>query len=215
MRLSYRYLIDPVDTRLALRALNFRDVVGIDTETYWESETRTAHLSLLQVATLEGEVVVIDALAAGIDEAREFLESNALLKVAHNAAFDHGALSSAGFTPRALLDTLRMARRNLDLESFSLASVARHLLGLTVDKTLQKSNWLRRPLDRAQLDYAALDAKLALDVYVAMKDQLNDAARFEVEQLRARLDWKKPPEVSKGFVRPPTSSERKAQLQRI
>jgi len=215
MRLSYRYLIDPIDTRQALRALNFRDVVGLDTETYFEGETRTAHLSLLQVATLDGEVLVIDALAAGIREAREFVESKAILKVAHNAGFDHGALTSAGFTPQALLDTLRLARRNLDLESFSLASVARHLLGLTVDKTLQKSNWLRRPLDRSQLDYAALDAKLALDVYVAMKGRLSDDGCFEDEQLRARLDWKRPADKSRGVVRPPTSSERKALLQRI
>ena len=215
MRLSYRYLIDPIDTRQALRAIDFRDVVGLDTETYWESETRTSHLSLLQLATLEGQVLVIDALAAGIGEAREFLESEAILKVAHNAGFDHGALSSAGFSPQALLDTLRLTRRNLDLESFSLASVARHLLGLTVDKTLQKSNWLRRPLDRAQLDYAALDAKLVLDVYVAMKGQLTDPGHFEDEQRRARLDWKRPAENTTGFVRPPTSSERKAQLQRM
>lgn len=215
MRLSYRYLIDPIDTRQALRAINFRDVVGIDTETYWESESRTAHLSLLQIATLDGQVLVIDALAAGIGEAREFLESNAILKVAHNAGFDHGALSSAGFTPQSLLDTMRLTRRNLDLESFSLASVAQHLLGLTVDKTLQKSNWLRRPLDRAQLDYAAMDAKLALDVYVAMKVQLSGAGRFEEEQCRARLDWKRPADNATGFVRPPTSSERKKQLQRI
>ena len=214
MRLSYRYLIDPIDTRHALRALTSADVIGLDTETYWVGEEGGAQLSLLQIATLEGQVLVIDALSAGIREARAFLESEALVKVAHNASFDHGALAAAGFIPQSMLDTMRLTRRNLKLESFSLASVAHYLLGVTVDKRLQKSNWLRRPLDREQLDYAALDAKLVLDVYQAMKSQLSEAGIFEGEHNRARLDWKKPLEVENGFVRPPTAIERKEALRR-
>jgi ribonuclease D len=60
----------------------------------------------------------------------------------------------AGFKPAGLIETLKLARRTLELRSFSLASVADHLCGVTLDKTYQRSNWRQRPLQRAQLDYA-------------------------------------------------------------
>lgn len=214
MKLSYRYLIDPIETRQVLRTLVVGDVIGLDTETYFESESRSAQLSLVQIATSSGQLLVVDALAAGIGAVRELIESDTVVKVAHNARFDQGSLELAGFSPRALLDTLRLSRRTLDLKSFSLASVAEHLLGLKVDKSLQKSNWSRRPLDRAQLDYAAFDARLVLDVYREIERRLLSDGRFDDERDRARLDWKKPQKSPggvprAGFVRPPTAVERK------
>jgi len=53
----------------------------------------------------------------------------------------------------------------LSLDSHSLASVSEHLLGLPMDKSLQRSNWRRRPLTRSQIEYAALDARICLLVY--------------------------------------------------
>jgi ribonuclease D len=66
----YRYLIDPLETREALASLATEDVIGLDTETYWDSETRANHLSLLQVAGRTGEILVIDGVSAAILEAR-------------------------------------------------------------------------------------------------------------------------------------------------
>ena len=117
----------------------------MDTETFWNFQTRQNRLSLLQLAAPTGEVIVIDALSAGVEEARELIENPEAMMAAHNAKFDDGVLREAGFEVAGLVDTLRLSRRTLRLRSFSLASVSDHLFGVKLDKTYQQSDWRRRP----------------------------------------------------------------------
>lgn len=185
--IAYRYLIDPDEVREALAAFADQPIIGLDTETFWDYSTRQNRLSLLQLAAPTGEVVVIDALAAGMEETRSLIENPAALMAAHNANFDYEVLRQAGFAVEGLIDTLRLARRTLRLRSFSLASVSEHLLGLTLDKSLQKSDWRPRPLSREQLNYAALDAQVALRVYQELTSRLEQEGRLAFELRRARI----------------------------
>ncbi|MGH9768217.1 MAG: HRDC domain-containing protein [Blastocatellia bacterium] len=185
--ISYQYVIDPDDARAALAAFAGQPVIGLDTETYWDFGARQNRLSLLQLAAPAGEVIVIDALTAGLEEARALIENPSAMMAAHNARFDEGVLREAGFEVAGLVDTLRLARRTLRLRSFSLASVSEHLFGVALDKTYQQSDWRRRPLSRAQLDYAALDAQIALRVYQDLSAQLEEAGRLEEELSRAKI----------------------------
>merc|ERR1712217_401427 len=52
--------------------------------------------------------------------------------------------------------------------TLGLQSVVALYLGLLLDKTEQCSDWDRRPLTKAQLQYAAADAYVLLDVAAAM-----------------------------------------------
>jgi ribonuclease D len=187
LSISYQYIIDPEDARRALSAFANHSIIGLDTETYWDYGVRQNRLSLLQLAAPTGELIVIDALAAGIEEARPLIENPDSMMAAHNARFDDGVLRHAGFAVSGLVDTLRLARRTLRLRSFSLASVSEHLLGLPLDKQYQQSDWRRRPLSRAQLDYAALDAVIALRVYQELAARLEEAGRLDAELRRARI----------------------------
>src|SRR5262245_2542619 len=187
--ISYQYLIDPDDARVALKPFADQPVIGLDTETYWDPGARQNRLSLLQLAAPTGEVIVIDALTASVEEARALIESPAAVMAAHNARFDEGVLRGAGFDVAGLVDTLRLSRRTLRLRSFSLASVSEHLFGMPMDKTYQQSDWRRRPLSRAQLDYAALDASIALRVYQELSAKLEEAGRLEDELKSAKIDF--------------------------
>jgi ribonuclease D len=214
--IPYRYLIDPEETRVMLAAFAQQEVIGLDTETYWDFRTQQNRLSLLQLAAPTGEVVVIDALAASVEAARPLIENPNVWMAAHNARFDDGVLRGWGFAPAGFVDTLRLARRTLRLRSFGLASVAEHLLGLTMDKSFQRSDWRRRPLSPAQLDYAALDAQVALQVYQQLTAQLHAQGRLELELRRARLKAngelemaiKSPPRSTGPELRPLTVEER-------
>lgn len=185
---GYRYLVDPLEAREALRSFERQPIIGLDTETYFDFETRQYRLSLLQIAAPSGEALVIDAFSAGIDEARTLIADASVLMAAHNARYDEGALRAAGFESAGFVDTLRLARRALALPSFSLASVAAHLCGVTMDKSFQQSDWRRRPLTREQLHYAALDARIALRVYEELASRLAESGCWESELARARLN---------------------------
>jgi ribonuclease D len=185
--LKYRYLIDPDEVRDALRAFANQPCIGLDTETFHDYAAKQNRLSLVQLAAPTGEVVVIDALAAGIEHARPLIEDPMAMMAAHNARFDEGVLRGAGFAVEGLVDTLRLARKTLQLHSFSLASVSHHLLGQPMDKSQQRSDWRRRPLSRIQLDYAALDARIALRVFETLAERLQREGRWEQELQRARI----------------------------
>jgi ribonuclease D len=178
-RPAYRYVIDAQEAADALAPFMNEPVVGLDTETYWDRSTKQNHVSLVQVAPRVGETLVIDVAATGVEVVRPLVESPAVTMVAHNARFDELVLLGAALQPVALVDTLRLARMMLDLQSYSLAAVVAHLFGLALDKSLQQSNWRRRPLTRAQLEYAALDAHITLRVFDELKQRLEGAHRWE------------------------------------
>jgi ribonuclease D len=167
--IKWRFIAEPELLQEALEQLQGVTVIGLDTETSWDSAIRRSNVALVQIAPPEGEVLVIDVLATGVEPLRPLLESDEVKMVAHNARFDEGVLRQAGIQPRGFIDTLQMARAALSLGSYSLASVIEHLFGVPLDKSLQMSNWRRRPLTRAQLHYAAADARVTLRVYEELR----------------------------------------------
>jgi ribonuclease D len=179
-RVTWRYLDTEAQLREALEALARERLIGLDTETFWDVKTGGQQLALVQLAPPAGDVLVADVLATGVEPLRPVLESPETKMIAHNARFDEAVLRGAGVRAEGLIDTLRMSRMALTLGSHSLASLCEHLFGLPIDKTLQKSNWRRRPLTRAQLEYAALDARMALLVYGELSRMLEAEGRLEL-----------------------------------
>jgi ribonuclease D len=214
---SYLYLTDTDAARVALDKLRQEEIVGLDTETYWEPSAHHSRVSLVQLAARTGDVLVVDALAVDLETLRPLIESPEVRMAAHNARFDERMLAGEGLRPAAFVDTLRLARAALRLPSYSLAGVSAHLLGLELDKSFQKSNWRRRPLTRAQLQYAATDAQVALQVYDELHAILSGQGKLEQSLKAAAIEFK-PEEPSPAPrkrrapqvpLRPLTDAERK------
>jgi len=208
-RITWRYLSDPLQIAEAVEVLRREPIIGLDTETYWDARTNCSYVSLAQFAAREGDVIVADVLSAGVEPLRPLLEAPEVRMVAHNARFDEAMLRGAGVKAYGLIDTLRMSRMTLSLDSHSLASVSEHLLGLPLDKSLQRSNWRRRPLTRPQIEYAALDARIAILVYDELSRLLEGQGRLdaalrasEVEPREATAEASKSPRRRKAQPRP-------------
>jgi ribonuclease D len=178
-QLSYRYITQADAASEALDALHTETIVGLDTETYWDPAVNHSKVSLVQIAPRVGEVIVIDLMTVEVSLLKPLVESPGILMAAHNARFDEGMLIGAGLRPASFVDTLRLARAALRLPSYSLAGVTAHLFGIELDKSFQKSNWRRRPLTRAQLNYAATDALITLQVYDELGKILTEQGRLE------------------------------------
>jgi ribonuclease D len=183
----FRFITDSSEAREAVEGLNLETVIGLDTETYWNASENRSHVSLVQIAARAHDVLVFDALSVDKEILRPLIESPAVTMAAHNARFDEGMLIGAGFRPAAFVDTLRLARSALRLPSYSLAGVTAHLFGIELDKSFQKSNWRRRPLTRAQLVYAAMDAHITLRVYDELRRILEEQGKLELALRAATL----------------------------
>jgi ribonuclease D len=214
---NFRFITENNEAQNALQQLQLETIVGLDTETYWNTANNRSHVSLVQIAARAGDVFVLDILKVDVELLRPLVESPSVMMTAHNARFDEGMLIGAGLRPAAFVDTLRLARSALRLPSYSLAGVVAHLFGIELDKSYQKSNWKRRPLTRAQLEYAAMDAHITLRVYDELQRILMEQGKLEAALRAASLapssDEARAPRKRRAPQPPPrplTEEERRA-----
>lgn len=184
---AYRLVTDAAEAATVAASLRAVPLIGLDTETYWDAKGARQHVSLVQLAAPDSEVFVVDVLSASIEPLRALIEEPSALMAAHNARYDQAVLRDEGLSPASFIDTLTLARSALQLPSYSLAALCEHLFGLPLDKSLQKSNWRRRPLMRAQLEYAALDVQMTLLVYEELRRKLEAEGRWELAWRSALL----------------------------
>lgn len=163
------YINDPRRLEALCAGLGSVAALALDIETASWWDPRAERVSLIQIAYREGErvrVAVIDALAGlNLTILRGPLESEAVTKAVHNAAFDAVRLERHyGIRVAPIHDTMLAARRAGERQ-YSLKAQAERHLGLRLDKGTQQSDWGIRPLHPRQLGYAALDAAAALMLY--------------------------------------------------
>ncbi|MBN1125577.1 MAG: HRDC domain-containing protein [Sedimentisphaerales bacterium] len=113
---------------------------------------------LIQLTAL-GKNVIIDPLASlDLGSFLDLLSQKVL--IFHDAGYDLRMMrSSFGFVPgNRIIDTM-VAARLLGYERFGLIAMLEQVLGISMSKKGQKSDWSRRPLTQAQLDYAIEDTR--------------------------------------------------------
>lgn len=152
-----RVLATPEELALGLRELEGAPRFYIDTE--FESSRRGKQLSLIQISRGE-EVYVIDALALGsLAELSPVLFAPGCEWVLHAGLQDVELLLAELGQPEPppLFDTQVVWSLTGPEASVSLAFLQFRVLGVRSSKGYQADDWLRRPLPRAQLEYAASD----------------------------------------------------------
>lgn len=94
-----------------------------------------------------------------------------ILKVGVGLAHDAQQLQSVfAFEPQKLLDLSEVTRR-VGIESYGLRSLSAHFLGFRISKRAQCSNWDNKALRPFQISYAATDAWVSREIYLAMQTQ--------------------------------------------
>ncbi len=136
------------------------DAVALDTEFVWE-RTYYPQLGLIQIALSDEDCHLIDPCAlSDLTPLGDLLCDRSVIKIFHDAPQDLAILSRAtGATPQNIFDT-RLAAGFADLPAnLSLASLVKELLDIELPKTETRTNWLKRPLDASQVDYALDDVR--------------------------------------------------------
>ena len=158
----YRLITSADELSQVVGALSIEAVIGLDVETTMHRQ----ELSLIQIATQKHTYIVDPIALLSLDPLRLVLGPEGPLKVIHNASFERRVLGAAGIELGNVFDTLAVSRRlGPSNVKHGLAEVCARHLDRSLDKSLQKSNWAARPLSREQLDYAAADAEVLVDLY--------------------------------------------------
>jgi ribonuclease D len=148
-------------------------------------------LCLVQFST-PGLDVFLDPLEEGLPDAvRALLEAPDRVLVVHAAEGDVRALRRAfGLTLGRIFDSA-VAAALLGAPARGLKALLEAELQVVIDKSEQRSDWARRPLARAQLDYARQDTRWLLPLADRLAERLDASGRLpwhdeECELLRAR-----------------------------
>lgn len=142
--------------------------IGLDTE-FIRERTFWPQLALVQVA-LDDAILLVDPLRPGMaDIIGALLRDTGCTKVMHSAGEDLVALKRwCGAVPRPLFDTQVAAALCGHGAAMGYQRLVGELAGVALGKGETRSDWLKRPLTPAQLDYAADDVRHLF----ALQDQL-------------------------------------------
>ncbi|TKY55979.1 Exonuclease mut-7-like [Spatholobus suberectus] len=171
---------DSVEFTLLSEALTQTSVVGLDAE--WKPVRRSfPRVSVLQIACGGSAVFVLDLLSLPLSSLcqplRELLLSPDILKLGFGFKQDLVYLSSTfcshgGFDKvepyldiRSVYNHLQHNKKHVPKQSKSLSTICAEVLGFTLSKELQSSDWSCRPLTEEQITYAAMDAHCLLDIF--------------------------------------------------
>ncbi len=171
-----------IDTTESLEALCQRlarhPFVTVDTE-FLRETTYYPKLCLIQIAS-EDEVALVDPLAAGIslDSFFALMRNKNVVKVFHAARQDVETFWNLSRTiPDPLFDTQVAAMVCGFGDQVGYEAIASNLAGAKIDKSSRFTDWSKRPLSDAQLEYAAADVTYLRVVYQKLKARLEKGGR--------------------------------------
>jgi len=159
--------------------LKTQDCIAIDTE-FAREKTYFPHIGLIQIAG-DDRIACIDPLAFDAKpQLSELLFNNSITKVFHACLQDLEVLElTLGEKPCPLFDTqVATALMNED-HQISYARLVENELNIQLPKSETRTDWLRRPLTKAQLEYAADDVRFLLSLY---KQQLGELEALQRSQ---------------------------------
>jgi ribonuclease D len=177
--------------------------IGIDTE-FVSEDTFRPELCLVQIAT-ESELAVIDPYRVkNLGDYWRVLANGRHVTIAHAAREElNFSLHDCGRPPANLFDTQIAAGLCSTEFPSSYGAVVMKFLGKQAAKGEQRTDWRRRPLSDAQIDYALEDVRYLLPLHDRLHGQLKRLGRLgwlaeemdtwlaEVRDARERPRWRR------------------------
>lgn len=205
-------LIDSQDSLIELsQRLQSVDWVAIDTE-FMREKTYFPVLCLIQLATPDWAVCVDPLADISLEPLLDALYRPELLKIFHAAEQDLELFNQIKGSPPPNLFDSQIAAPLLGFpEQAGYGRLVEMICGRALDKSQTRTDWSRRPLSEAQLQYAADDVIELVKIYKHLRDQLAETGR--TEWLTA--DWQRLADPERFNRSPDRAWERVKNLDRL
>ncbi len=170
--MSHLNIISPEQLASFCKELRQAERIGFDTE-FVSEDTFRPELCLIQVATKD-RLAVIDPYRAGrMSEFWRALAEGDHVSIVHAAREEvNFALNDGGRPPANVFDTQLAAGFCSTEFPSSYGGVVGKFLDCTPAKGEQRTDWRRRPLTDAQIDYALEDVRYLLPLHDELQRQL-------------------------------------------
>jgi ribonuclease D len=154
------------------------ELMGFDTEFFWE-RTYFPQLCLIQIAAGDS-IVCIDTLnLKDLTPLKKIMKSTVVKKVFHAAKQDIEVLHGVGLeSNEQLLDT-QIAGGLLGMaDQIGYGDLVEAMVGVRLEKSQTRTDWISRPLTARQLDYAANDVKYLCEMTEILSNKLAELGRL-------------------------------------
>ena len=193
---DYSLIESPAELEALARRLRRERVIAVDTEAdsfYHYNEK----LCLVQIG-YRGGIALVDPLLLppkGLQPLAPIFADPNVRKILHAAEYDLYVLNRyGGFRIRNLFDTMSSAQL-LGYPAVGLAALVERHFGVQLSKDQQRTDWSRRPLRNAQVEYAASDVRYLIELTSILEKELRAKKRLEWAQEEFRsLEEKEWPE---------------------
>eukprot|EP01037_Dinobryon_pediforme_P017998 gene17998-18234_t len=187
--------------------------VTVDTE-FLRETTFWPKLCVIQLAT-ESEAVAVDALAPDLDLTPffELMRDPNVVKVFHAARQDLEIIWNLSKSlPSPLFDTQVAAMVCGFGDQVAYSELVQAICKIAIDKSSRFTDWTRRPLSTAQVDYAIADVTHLRDIYKHLEESLTKSRRHawladEMKTLTSIATYEQHPDRAweryKGRIRKP------------
>ena len=144
-------------------------ILYMDTE-FHRRKTYYAILSIIQIST-PNQKIIIDALNdINLSALKTILLDPLILKVFHSPDQDFEIfLKLFGTLPKNVFDTQIAANVCGMEEGMGYSKLCKAMLNIDIDKTLQKADWLERPLSQDLMEYAIRDTEFLIPLHREMQ----------------------------------------------
>lgn len=152
-------------------------LIAIDTEFFRET-TYYPHLGLVQLAS-PTRIACIDPLSFDAREGlARILLNPEITKIFHACIQDLEVLYQyLGKLPRTMVDTQIAAAMLGEQEQIGYATLVEQQIGIRLEKSQTRTNWLKRPLTSRQIEYAGDDVLYLIPLYNKLMFELKHKHR--------------------------------------
>ncbi|QJB58338.1 3'-5' exonuclease [Pseudodesulfovibrio sp. zrk46] len=157
---------------MALKEMEGEPLLGFDTETrpVFKKGRKPGPPSLIQLATAERAYVFQINILKLCNGICDLLADPSVVKTGVAVRDDIiGLQRLANFKPANFVDLSDITAK-AKLQTHGLRNMAANLLGFRISKSAQCSNWSKEKLTPQQVNYAATDAWVSRELYIALDD---------------------------------------------
>jgi len=187
--MTTEYIADDAALKTFCDTLQQHDTLYLDTEFIRET-TYYPVLCLIQIATAEQSVCIDPLTIKDLGPLMEVLYNPQITKVMHAGRQDMEILFQLnGKLPSPLFDTQIAAAFLGYGEQIGYGELINRELGVQLDKSHSRTDWKKRPLSPAQVEYALDDVRYLARAYPKLVEKLQSLQRLQwVQEESAGLE---------------------------
>src|SRR5216683_6407514 len=191
----------PEQLRHAVDILKQAKIVAVDAEfsqvrSHIQGDTQTpSHRMALLQLSVEQHCFVVDTLRLNdLSPLTAVIADPEIIILLHGAGADMRVMSERGLNVAHYYDLEAASRSIFGQHESSLAAMLLRAFNIRLDKSLQRTDWTRRPLPTAMVSYAARDAEMTLALHYWLDEHYHWALQLHehTDQQEAVPTWMEP-----------------------